>query len=137
MAGVQIDVVGAGLGHAGDDGLGHDVPRREVRKIMDTLHEPHPVAVDQESAFATHRLGEERLLAARSLTQPKHRGVELDEFEVGDHGTRPQGRRNPITGGHRRVRCGRINLPDPARGQDDGSSTSGAHAIELALADHV
>ena len=106
MAGVQVDMISISLRHPGEDGLGHDVTRSQVGEIVDPRHETHPVAVHQEGALATHGLGQKRLLAARTLTQPEDRRVELHEFEVRDHGTRPQGRRNPVTGGHGRVRGG-------------------------------
>ena len=137
MAGVQIDVVGSGSGHPGDDGLGHDVTRSQVRELVDPRHEPHPVAVHQEGTFAAHGLGEKRLLAARALTQPEDCRVELDELEIRNHCSRPQRRSNTVTGGHRGVRGGRIDLPDPARGQDHGPGPGRANTVVLALTDDV
>jgi hypothetical protein len=89
MAGVQVHVIGVRLRHPRDDGPGHDISGRKIREIVDTLHEAHPVAVHQVGALAPYRFGDQRLLAARALTQPEHCRVELDEFEVGDHRARP------------------------------------------------
>ena len=83
LAAVEVDVVGAGLTHPGDDRPRHDVARSEVGQLVVALHEPHALLVDEEGALAAHGLGDERLLAARALAEPEHGGVELHELEVG------------------------------------------------------
>ena len=66
-------MVGAGLAHPGDDRPGHDVARREVGELVLPLHEPLARVVDEEGTLAAHRLGDERLLAARSPRRARAR----------------------------------------------------------------
>ena len=73
VPGVEPDVVGPGLAHPPQDGLGHDVARREVGQLVLPLHEPGAVVVDEERALAAHGLADQRLLPARVRAEPGRR----------------------------------------------------------------
>ena len=85
-------------------------------------HEPLAGAVDQERALAAHRLGDERLLAARSVAEPEHGRVELHELQVRDVGARAQRQGDPVAGRDRRVGRGGVDLAHAAGGQHDGAA---------------
>ena len=126
LAAVEPDVRRAGLAHAPHDRLGHDVARREVGERVDAQHEAVARVVDEERALAAHRLGHQRLLAARARPQPEHGRVELHELQVGDRRRRraaPARRRRrwrPRVGGLRE------DLAEAAGGQHDGAAPSAA-----------
>ena len=134
---VEIDVVGAGLGHHVHDRLGDDVARGEVGERMAAGHESAARAVDQEGALAAYGLGDERLPAARARAEPEHGGVELDEFQVRCLSAGAQGEPDAVAGGDRRVRGGGVDLTHAAGGQHHGGRVHGSDAVLLALADHV
>ena len=104
---------------------------------MTSLHEPHPVAVDEEGALAAHGLGDERLLAAGPRPEPQHRRVELDELDVGHHRAGAQRRGHAVAGGDRRVGRRGVDLSDSAGGQHDGTRHGRTDAVHLALTDDV
>ena len=134
---VEEDVVGAGLAHPSDDRARHDVARRQVGERVLALHEALPRRVDEEGALAAHRLGDERLLAARALAEPEHGRVELHELEVGEHGTGAERRGHAVAGRDGRVRRRGVDLPETAGREHDGARVRGADPVDLALADDV
>ena len=137
MTGVEVDVVGTGLAHPRHDRARHDVARRQVGHLVDALHEPHAVAVDEEPALAADRLADERLLAVGGLAEPEDGGVELDELDVGHDGARAQRDGHPVAGRDGGVGRRGVELAEPAGREDDGPSVGGADPVDLALADDV
>ena len=105
--------------------------------LVDALHEPHAVAVDEEPALAADRLADEGLLAVGGLAEPEDGGVELDELDVGHDGARAQRDGHPVAGRDGGVGRGGVELAEPAGREDDGPSVSGADPVDLALADDV
>jgi hypothetical protein len=104
---------------------------------MHTLHETHPVDIDEEGALAANRLGDQRLLAGRVVPEEEHRGVELDELHVGHDRPGPQGDRHAVSGRHRRVGRRGVDLAEAARREDDGAGLRGTDPVDLPLADDV
>ncbi len=126
-----------GLDHPPRDRLGDDIARSQVGQLVDALHEPVAVPVDEERTLAADRLGDQRLLPARVRAQPHHGGVELHELQVAQHRAGAVGDGHPVAGRHRGVRGLREDLPEAAAGQDHGPAPNGTHAVALALAHHV
>ena len=123
--------------HPVDDGPRDHVTRREVGERVTSLHEPDPVAVDQEGALAAHGFGDERLLAARSGAEPQHGRVELHELDVGHHRAGPQRRSHAVAGRDRRVGRRRSRPAQAARRQHHRTGHRSADAVHLALSDDV
>ncbi len=69
------------LADLGKVGAGDDVARGELGIGMDGRHEALACLVDEDGAFATEGLGGE---GRRICTGGDGRGVELDEFGIGD-----------------------------------------------------
>ena len=93
VPGVEPHVRVAGLVHPAGDRLGDHVARREVGELVHALHEAVALEVDEEGALAAHRLGDQRLLAARVGAEVHHRRVELHELQVAQRRARPAARR--------------------------------------------
>ena len=127
----------AGLDHAPGDRLRDDVAGRQVGQLVDALHEPVALPVDEEGTLAAHGLGDQRLLTARVGAEPHHRRVELDELQVAEHCAGAVGKRHPVARRDRGVRGLREDLPETAAGEDDGSTPDRAHPVVLALAHDV
>ena len=78
--------------HPAHDRLGDHVARREVGELVDALHEPVALEVDEERALAADRLGDQRLLAAGVGAEVHHGRVELHELQVARAWRRPAAR---------------------------------------------
>ncbi|CAM5467725.1 hypothetical protein SVIOM342S_01277 [Streptomyces violaceorubidus] len=137
VAGVQVHVVGVALLHAAGDGLRDDVPWGEFRQFVLSQHEAHAVRVHQVGALAAHRLGDQGLLALGVRAEEEDGGVELDEFEVADLGTRAQGEGHAVARGDGGVRRRREHLAHAAGGEDDRGGVDRSDAVVLALAHDV
>jgi hypothetical protein len=137
VPGVQPHVLGAGLPHPAHDRLGHDVARGEVGQGVHALHHPGAGVVDEERALPAHRLGDQRLLAQRVLTEPHHRRVELHELQVAQHRPGAQRERHPVAGRDRGVGRGGEHLAQAAAGEHDRAAPDRADAALLALPHHV
>ena len=137
VPGVEPHVRVPGLDHPAHDRLGHDVARRQVGQLVDALHEPVALEVDEEGALAAHGLGDQRLLAAGLGAEVHHGRVELDELQVAEGGAGAQGQRHAVAGRDRRVGGLGEHLAEATRGEHDGPAADRADSVALALADHV
>ena len=68
---------------------------------MVALHERLAASVDQPSAVAAQRFGNQESRSARNRQRGR---VKLHELEIGDARTRMKGQRDAVTGRDRRVR---------------------------------
>ena len=127
----------AGLHHPTLDGACDDIARREFGHGMDVDHESFARGVEKMRALATYRLRHQRLLSARTRSEPHDGGVELHELQVGDLGTRSQGERDPIACRHRWIRRLGEDLPEAACGEHDDGSECCADTVALTLAHDV
>ena len=125
VADVELDTVEAALLHFEVDGARHDVARRELSAGIVLRHEPRTVRQLEQSAFAAHRLADEKRLGVRVI---QARRVELDELHVRDAATRAPAHRDAVAA--RGVRIGRVQV-DLAR------AAGGEHRVPGADGDHV
>ena len=137
MPRVEPHVRVSGLEHPAHDRLGHDVARGQVGELVDALHEPVALEVDEEGAFATDRLGDEWLLAAGVGAEVHDRRVELHELQVAQGGPGPQGEGHAVAGRHRGVGGLREHLAETTGGEHHGPAVDRADAVADPLADHV
>ena len=137
VPGVQPHVRVPGLDHPAHDRLGDHVARGQVGELVDALHEPVALEVDEEGALAADRLGDQRLLAAGVGAEVHDRRVELDELQVAQGGAGPQRERHAVAGRDRGVGGLGEHLAEAARGEHDGPAADRADAVADALADHV
>ncbi len=95
---VEEDVVGVVTLHLRPDGAGDHVAGRQLGLRVALHHEAPAAGVDQDAAFAAHRLADQE--AGRPLF-PERRGVELEELHVGELGAClvGQGRGAAVGGG--------------------------------------
>mmetsp|Transcript_4659 Transcript_4659/g.16578 ORF Transcript_4659/g.16578 Transcript_4659/m.16578 type:complete len:248 (+) Transcript_4659:848-1591(+) len=102
------------------DGARDDVARRELQPLVVPLHEPLARGVEQPTAVASHRLGdEERVLVLAPLRRAARAGVqrrrvELIKLHVGHVGARAHRHRHAVSRGHPRVGRAREELPSAA-----------------------
>lgn len=137
VPGVEEHVLGVLLLHAPHDALGDDVPGRQLGEFVLAHHEAHAVGVDQVSALAAHRLGDEGLLALRVRAEEQHGRVELHELQVGDLGARAERESDAVARRHGRVGGRREDLAHAAGREDHCGRVHGAHTVVLALAHDV
>lgn len=134
VTGVQIHVLGALEVHLPGDRLGDDVAGRQLGQLVLSEHETGAGGVHEVGALAPHRFRHQRLLSLGVGAEKQDGRMELDEFEVGDLGARPQRERHPVARGDRRVGGGGEDLPHAAGGEHHGRGVDGADAVVLALA---
>ncbi len=137
VPGVEVHVLGALELHLPGDRLGDDVAGRQLGQFVLTEHETGAGGVHEVGSLAPHRFGHQRLLALGAGAEEQDGRVELDEFEVGHLGARPERQGHPVARGDRRVGGGGEDLPHAAGGEHHGRSVDGAHAVVLALAHDV
>ena len=137
MPGVQPHVRLPGLVHPPGDRLRDHVARSQVGELVDAPHEAVSLEVDEERALTTHRLGDQRLLAARVGSEVHHGRVELHELQVAQHRAGAQRDRHAIAGRHRGVRGLREDLTEAAAGQHHRAASDRPDTVALALAHHV
>ena len=92
----------------------HDIARRQFRIGMMPQHEPLAGLVDEQRTFATQGLGRKRSGIGTDIDR---RRMELHELRIGDHRSRPRGKRDRLPARIRRVRRHRIKPADAARCQ--------------------
>ena len=63
--------------------------------------------------------------------------MELDELNVSQPSSRPQGGRDAVSGGHRRIGGHSVDLADTTAGQHHGAGMHGADAASSAFAEDV
>ena len=85
-----------------------------------------PVAVDQLSAFAAHRLGDQR---PGSTGDVKRGRVELHEREVLQHRAGPPSHRDAVAGGDVGVGAFAVDLAGPARREHGRAGPERAQAL--------
>ena len=137
-AGVEPDVLGAGLAHPPQDRLGHDVARREVGQLVLALHEPHAGVVDQERALAADGLADQRLLPARARRRARRRSGGTGRTR-GRATTAParSAAATPSPVDTLGLVVDGVDLADAAGGQHDRPGAHRADAVALPLAHHV
>ena len=113
---VEQHVVGAGLDHLAVLGERHHVPRRQLRALVVTRHEPLAAGVVEQGPLAAHRLRDQEYRRAR---QPQRSGVELRELQVHHLRAAGVGKRDAIAGRDVRVRGHAVHLPGTAGGEHD------------------
>ena len=129
-AAVEPDVVGAGGAIPRTTAVATTSRGASSARAWLAEHEPRAVLVDEHRPLAADRLGDQRLLAGRSVgAEPQHGRVELHELQVGHLARRPaarprprprsrpwgsSSRRRPARGRRWRARpCGARRGPDP------------------------
>lgn len=100
-------------------------------------HEAGARRVDEVGALAPYRLGDQGLLALGAGPQEEDRGVELDEFEVGDLRSGAQGECHTVARGDRGVGRRGEDLAHASGREDDGGRADRADSVVLALAHDV
>ena len=122
MRDVQIHALRAAAFHFGVDRPGHDVAGGQFALGMGVLHETLAATIDQNAAFASNRLGNEKRFDRGMVKAGR---VELNEFHVRDHGTCPPGHCHSVAGRDIGVCRVEVNLPAPARGQHGDIAAEG------------
>ena len=128
LARVEIDGAVALLA---EDRARDDVARRELGEPMLPLHEAHAARVDEDRAFAAHRLGDER---ERILRRVERRRMELHELHVGERDAGAMRDREAVARRDDRIRRVAIDLAAAARrehgrvGDDLGRAAGDARA---------
>jgi hypothetical protein len=88
------------LAHTSHDGLSYDVAGGQICEGVLSLHESDAIAIAEYGTFSTHRLRDQRLLAARLRSEPHNRGMKLHEFKISNISATTQRERNAISGRH-------------------------------------
>src|SRR4051794_6302793 len=86
MAQVEVDIRMLCALHAADDGLSHNIARRQFGTPIDFQHEAIQVLVAQERPFAAHGFADEESAGARDI---EHGRMELHELHVTQHRAGP------------------------------------------------
>ncbi len=111
---VEEDVVCAGVRHLLLDGTRHHIARRQFCPPVVVRHESAARPVPQHSAFPTRRLRYQQRWDAR---QAQGSGMELDELQVHQFGSRVKGEGDAVAG--RDVGVGRVAVePAGAAGRE-------------------
>ncbi len=113
---IQEHTVRAALLHLVVDCARDDVAGRERFERMVFVHELHAIAILQNAALATDGFADQERFGFRVI---KARGMELDEFHVGDARSGSIGHGHAVAGGDIRVGRVEINFSATARGQQD------------------
>ncbi len=125
---VEEDAVVAAPLQLGVDAQRHHVARRQLAARVVALHEGLARLVAQDAALAAQRLADEEALRLRMV---EHRGVELDELEVGDGRPRPVRHGDAVARRHVGVRGIEVDLAGAARRQHH---RLGHEGVDLAAA---
>ncbi len=123
-----------------DDRSRDEVARREIAGTLVPLHERLAGLVDQPRALAAQRFRQEK---PRRSFDAHHRGMKLDELEIGDARACTRGDGNAVAGGDRRVRRLSKNLTAaacreqrPGRGDAAFAIAAGERRAAAAAAAH-
>ena len=123
---IEEDVAAAGAGQVPDDGLAHDVARRQLCHRMQALHEALAALVDEVRALAADGLADEHAAGAGHVERG---GVELEELEVGELRARAPRHGQAVAGGDLRVGGLAVHLPRPAGRQHGGAGPDDLQAV--------
>ena len=105
-----------------DDITRDDVARSELRQLVIAIHETLAGGVAEIGSFAAQGFAEQK---SRGIFHKKRRGVELDEFDVGDFGAVAIGDRHAIAGGDIRIGGVLEDAPQTSGGEQHGAGANG------------
>ena len=96
-ASIQVRAGIAGLPQPGVDGARDDIAWSEIAHRVHPRGDRITLPVNEDSALAANRLGDERPPATRVAVE-QHGRMELDELDVADRHARPQRKRHTVAG---------------------------------------
>ena len=137
LSSVEPHVCISGHTHTTSNRFRDHVPRSQVRHGVLPQHETLPGVVDQYRTLPANRFGYQGLLPLGQRAQPHDRGMELNEFKIGNGSTGTQGERNTVAGGHVGISGLPENLTEPSGGQHHDRRQCSTHTVPTPWTDYV
>jgi len=100
MADVEEHAVSAQAFHLVVNGAGDNIAGSQFATLVKIGHKARAVRALQVRAFATQRLGQQKIARLRVI---QRRRVKLVKLQVGDAASRAPGHRNPVARGNIRI----------------------------------
>ena len=114
-------------GLAAMQGESDDITGGELGAIVDLIHEPAALLIEEERTGPADGFGDEEAGTGKGC------GMELEELEISDLDTGTDGGGKTVSGRSGRVRRVREKLPGPAGGQHD---RVGGQGLDATVAEH-